>query len=584
MSSSARLYTHFFILILLLVISLTACAPVTATAEVATRAGATVISFQEVTKTAEPPAKNPTVTPTSLPVTSKTAENQATNGLIILALKINGFAQLAAYHPVNQALTQITHGDWNHADPAISPDGTKLAYCADESGRWDIFILDLIKGEKTRLTNTTSYACTPTWSPDGRWMAFEEVLDGKLNVVIRSVVDESTAPVRLTDNGGNNFDPAWSPEGREIAFVTDRNGRLELWLANLDDPQQRFKLVMRSEHADYTSPVWSNDGHSLAWKKTDEFEEVEIWNLETEELRPVTLGSGSHPVWIDNGNGLLAVVRSANSNDLVAYSPDLNRLLIPPIHLQNEVVSIGWAPAKSVSALNKFLTRQPITNNEGLWQPELSALDASSGRYELVYLADITAPEPYLIDTVDESFSSMREALHAELGWDFLKILESASLSIPTNASPGLEEDWGYTGRAIAVNLDPLDSGWMVVNREDILGRTYWRVWLKCMQQDGTCGVSVQNPLWDFETRVQGNTSAYENGGMTTTLPQGYWIDFTSFALDYGWERLPAGANWRGYFPEAGINRFVMRDELTWHEAMRKRYTDETIESYWPFP
>ena len=162
MSSSAHLNTRFFILILLLVISLTACTPVTATTEGATRASATILNIQEVTKTAEPPPENPTVTPTSLPVSRKTAESQATSGLIILAIKINGFSQLAAYHPVNQALTQITRDGWNHADPAISPDGTKLAYCADESGRWDIFILDLIKGEKTRLTNTTSYACTPT--------------------------------------------------------------------------------------------------------------------------------------------------------------------------------------------------------------------------------------------------------------------------------------------------------------------------------------------------------------------------------------------------------------------------------------
>ncbi len=584
MNTSARLFTRLILLIPFLVVSLSACKPEPTTPEIAAHAEGTVVSLQEPSETAAPLLSTPTLIPTTSSGSVATSENLAASGLIILAEKIGGFVQLAAYHPLNQALTQITDDEWDHADPAISPDGTKLAFCADEFGRWDIFILDLLTGEKTHLTNTTTYACSPTWSPDGRWVAYEEVMDEKLNLVIRSVMDESVAPHRLTDNGGNNFDPAWSPSGREIAFVTDRNGRLELWLANLDNPQQRFNLVARSEHADYTHPVWSGDGHSLAWVRTDEFEEIETWNLESEQTRPVTLGSGSHPVWMDEEQGVLAVVHSANSNDLVAYSTEANLLLLPPIHQKNEVLSISWVPAKSAPPLKKYLSQHSAASETRLWQPEISTQDVSSGRYEMVYLPDVTAPEPFLIDTVNESFNSMRAALRSELGWDFLKILEGASISIPAYSSPGLLEDWGYTGRSIAVNLDPLDSGWMAVSREDILGRTYWRVWLKCMQQDGTCGVPIQNLVWDFNARIQGSPSAYENGGLATTLPQGYWIDFTSFALGYGWERLPAGSNWQVYFPETRINRFVLRDGLTWHEAMRQRFTDTTIESYWSFP
>lgn len=584
MKSNTRLFMINITLTILLAVSLSACEPKAPTQEVSTWTGTALINVPEITITAVAPQATPTLLPTVIPVPTSSPDEPESGGIILLAMKAGGYTQLFAYHPVRMSLTQITRGEWNHADPAISPDGTRLAYCADESGRWDIYILNLVNGEKTRLTSTASYACSPTWSPDGRWMAFEEVLDGRLDLTIRSVVDESTAPVRLTDNGGNNFDPAWSPGGREIAFVSDRNGKLEIWLINLDDPEQRFKPVIRSEDADYTTPSWSENGKSLAWNKINEFSEIESWNLDGEETRPLSIGIGSHPVWMENDEGVLAIVRSVNSNDLAAYSLDPSRMLLPPIHLQNEVTSHNWVSGATAESLKVYLEDQPVYENVARWQPELSTPDTSSGRYDMVYLPDLTAPEPYLIDTVDESFTIMRQALLAELGWDFLKILENASLSVPANASPGLEEDWGYTGRAIDVNMDPLDSGWMVVNREDILGRTYWRVWLKCRQQDGTCGVCIQKPVWDFESRITGGNSAYENGGMTTTIPQGYWIDFTSFALDYGWERLPAGANWRSYFPETRINQFVLREELSWQDAMRERFTSETINSYWPTP
>lgn len=568
---------------IVLALTLSSCSPKESVKE-ATPADTAAATLPQSTSTDTIPQISPTPPTATKVVATAQSGADGKDGLVVLSMKAGGFRQLFAYHPVSLPLSLITTDEWNHDNPAISPDGTKLAYCADEFGRWDIFILDLLTGKKNRLTETSSYACSPSWSPDGRWLVYEEVVEEKLDLVIRSVVDQSTAPVRLTNNGANNFSPAWSPEGREIAFVTDRNGRLEIWLADLDAPEQRFRPVVRSANADYSSPAWSQTGDALVWTKTDEFEEIETWNSDAVESKPVTLGSGSRPVWMDNPKGVLAVVRSANGNELVAYSSDPTQLLLPPLHLPGEVFALTWVSGAGVELLKKNATDLGGTQSQALWQTEINTQDTSSGRYEMIYLSGVTAPEPYLIDTVNESFESMREDLYSELGWDFLKTLENASLSIPANASVCLREDWEYTGRAIAINLDPLDSGWMVVNREDILGRTYWRLWLKCMQQDGSCGVPILDPIWDFNARVTGDAAAYENGGKNSVIPQGYWIDFTSFARGYGWERLPAGLNWRGYFPETHINQFVLKDGLDWFGAMRERYAIETIREYWSCP
>jgi len=85
----------------------------------------------------------------------------------------------------------------------------------------------------------------------------------------------------------------------------------------------------------------------------------------------------------------------------------------------------------------------------------------------------------------------------------------------------------------------------MVVTREDFNGKTYWRIWVKCLDQEGSCGKPILSHTWDFSTRSSGDLSAYENGGSLSGIPDGYWVDFTEFANHYGWERLPAQEDWR---------------------------------------
>ena len=139
-----------------------------------------------------------------------------------------------------------------------------------------------------------------------------------------------------------------------------------------------------------------------------------------------------------------------------------------------------------------------------------------------------------------------------------------------------------HAGGAIAVNLAPLDAGWMVVSREGFNGQTYWRIWLKCLLQDGSCGTPIKLPVIDFYSRSNGDNESFENGGRINPPPGGFWLDFTTFALRYGWYRLPAESSWRSYFPAAQLNLFVRSDGLTWRQAMSEQYSKEKIETFWP--
>ncbi len=95
----------------------------------------------------------------------------------------------------------------------------------------------------------------------------------------------------------------------------------------------------------------------------------------------------------------------------------------------------------------------------------------------------------------------------------------------------------------------------MAVTREDIGAQTYWRLFLRAQNQDGSQGEPIQNPPWDLNARYELNPTTYEAGGGYTSIPPGYWIDFTSLAAAYGWQRLPALSNWRNYFRRGTLYR-----------------------------
>jgi TolB protein len=143
---------------------------------------------------------------------------------------------------------------------------------------------------------------------------------------------------------------------------------------------------------------------------------------------------------------------------------------------------------------------------------------------------------------------------------------------------PRLQQDWLYTGRAFTLLEDLLPAGWMQVLREDYGGETYWRIYLKAAAQDGSQGQPMTAQSWDFDARIQGSESDLQAGGrMMEAAPQGYWVDFTALAADYGWERVPSLSGWRNYTPGSLFNEFVYRQGLLWDEAMLELYPAEAV-------
>jgi len=516
--------------------------------------------------------------PSLAPPTTDT-EGLQREGMIIFSMRDGNHAHLFAYHPLYLSFTRLTEGAWDDQDPAISPDGTRLAFASDRSGFWDIYVLDLRSQALTQLTNSGGYEGHPTWSPDGQWLAFEAYMDGNMEIIVRSLADLNTDPIRLTNDPAADTAPSWAPGGREIAFISDRSGNSDVWLARLDQVDDRYQNISFSRDAQESNPAWSPDGASLAWTTLQEgINRIVITRLAASS-RPFVLAQGSHPVWSPDSRFILAEIRMPAETGFQVFSVVNGELVYPLNRLPGAVFGSHWGSGAFAELMNTF--PYPANANQpapALWSAALSTDPMPpNGRFGIVPVMDLSAPYPYFNDSVDEAFVALRQQIGIESGWDFLSSLENAYFPLTEPPYPGMEFNWLLTGRAFAVNPLPMQAGWMVMVREDHTGEIYWRLYIKARQQDGSTGKPLTARPWNLYTRYQGEPGAYEEGGSAATIPEGYWVDFTEVAARYGWQRLPSLSGWRSYYQDLRFNQYILTDGLDWNAAMAEVYPYEAL-------
>jgi hypothetical protein len=134
-------------------------------------------------------------------------------------------------------------------DPAWSPNGGRLAYL---NGQW----------VAASYTFPSLEGAQPTWSPDGTRLAVVRNTSGNPDVWI-VYADNSQAPVRLTDDPGEDSSPEWSPDGGSIAFVSNRDGNREVYVMAANGDAERN---LTNDAADDVSPTWSPDSSRIAFE------------------------------------------------------------------------------------------------------------------------------------------------------------------------------------------------------------------------------------------------------------------------------------------------------------------------------
>lgn len=573
-------YRVFLPALLVVILVLTSCsknAPASKTTQSPSPSlpRATISATQVPTTVTLTPAitSTPTLIPTSVP-------NEQNNlaGMIIFSMGDAGHQHLFVFHPNFMPITQLTDGDFDDNDPAISPDGNWLAFTSNRTGQWDIYLWDLVNNKVQQLTNSPGFESGIDWSPDDQWITYSSFSNGQSNIFIRSISDLAAAPIQLTEGEGNNLNPSWSAQGRQIAFSTNRNGHYEIWLAQLDKVENRFTMVGGDSASDYVDPAWSPDGTKLAWEKKQEFSTVQIKSFNETGSPTIDFANGKMPFWSPDGKTILMRIDAPNQYFLTGYDSNSGLMDYPVISLPARTSHFNWGNGNSYINLETILSASQKPARTAFCQPIQTVASSLTGRISLIPLSSVKVENAYLSDMADECFSALQQELTSILGWDLLSTLKNAALPVTAAPDPGIPENWLYTGRAVSLDLAPYTAGWLAVSREDYDGLTYWRVWAKCLNQDGSCGQIISLPVWDFTSRASGNLQAFEAGGSTLPSPEGYWVDITDVAHQFGWERIPSQSNWRSYYPGILFNTFVFSQGKSWQQVMSELYPQEVID------
>ncbi len=122
--------------------------------------------------------------------------------------------------------------------PSFSPDAQQIVFSGLEGGLSDLYVTDL-DGNLRRLTEDRYADVMPSWSPDGRWIAYstdrgpgtdlEALAYGNMRVALYDL-ETGRSELLPHQDGGKNTNPVWSPDGESLVWVSDRTGTNNLYL------------------------------------------------------------------------------------------------------------------------------------------------------------------------------------------------------------------------------------------------------------------------------------------------------------------------------------------------------------------
>jgi TolB protein len=166
--------------------------------------------------------------------------------------------------------------------PSWSPDGRKIAFLRGVA----IFVINS-DGSAPRRLQSGGEPSRVSWSPDGRLLLFDRVVKGNRDVYV--IRPNGTGLKRLTTRAGDDDGAAWAPDGRRIAFSCEVKARSDLCTMKADGSALRH--LTRDGQYNF-GPAWSPDGRWIAFvreRSPDTFAELYVTDAEGKSrLRRIT--------------------------------------------------------------------------------------------------------------------------------------------------------------------------------------------------------------------------------------------------------------------------------------------------------
>lgn len=215
-----------------------------------------------------------------------------------------------------------------------SPDGRDLVFTRDAK----LIVRNLDSGHE-RVITTTVYALYPSWSPDGKWIAFTGNGQGTgYDYEIFVIGVDGLGEKRLTQRVGEDSFPCWSPDGRQIVFQSYRSSRFDLAVVNADGSGLAYRTD--TPEGSESAPAWSPDGSSILYSGRNGDESALFTIPAGGGVQQLVISSAEYGRWSPDGKRV--VFTGGGGGIFIANADGEN---VKAVDLDASATLADWQPA-----------------------------------------------------------------------------------------------------------------------------------------------------------------------------------------------------------------------------------------------
>ena len=225
--------------------------------------------------------------------------------------------------------------------PSWSPDGKKVAYVSFETGIAKVFIQEIASGNREAVLSKETQISSPSWSPDGKYLSLTLYQDGNAEIYILRLRDKTLT--RMTNQFAIDTESSWSPKGNKILFTSGRSGSPQIYELDLRKLNPKAKRIsFEGTYNAKASYLPKEEGIIFVHRSDDGLFHIALKYKRENFIRILTEAKmDESPSVAPNGNMVIYGIKEENLSMLAGFSLSGAKFKLPAS--SGEVREPAWS-------------------------------------------------------------------------------------------------------------------------------------------------------------------------------------------------------------------------------------------------